>query len=250
MRSSPNHRVRSPLWTVSCAARSSVNGAVCPSPPTLFDVVVHRLAALSRRVPFQRRPVPEGYAPGCSFPEAPASTRALSHAGSTFLTPNPRPRPGREALTRSPAIARATAQLSAADAPTGAPPHPVLRGAPLFLARSELVRRPVLPTAPRTWASSSAAVLRRTKATSLAVLDPLETRSRAEKYIRTQGASDCRVKAGGCLKADTSRPRCRCSGRHAEPSAARLLLGVERSSLDRAHVLWTPHSREEVAHQK
>lgn len=86
--------------------------------------------------------------------------------------------------------------------------------------------------------------------TSLAVLDPLETRSRAEKYIRTQGASDCRVKAGGCLKADTSRPRCRCSGRHAEPSAARLLLGVERSSLDRAHVLWTPHSREEVAHQK
>lgn len=66
---------------------------------------------------------------------------------------------------------------------------------------------------------------------SLAVLDPLETRSRAEKYIRTQGASDCRVKAGGRLKADTSRPGCRCSGRHAEPSAARLLLGVERALL-------------------
>lgn len=84
-----------------------------------------------------------------------------------------------EPLTRSPAIARA--QLSAfSERPTPPQARPLtLSGDPLFSVPFEVVRRPVLTTAPRTWASSSAAVLRAVRGHvsdgARVLLDPLET---------------------------------------------------------------------------
>lgn len=108
--------------------------------------------------------------------------------------PDAQPTTSARALTRSPAIARTAERgrrphrRAPSPGPPGSPPFPCSfrAGPPASLADS----------ASHVGQQQCRSVAPPYEGTSLAVLDPLETRSPAEKHIRTQGASDCRVKAG------------------------------------------------------
>lgn len=117
--------VPAPLPVAALVARLGLNGVVavlCPSPPTLF---VHRLVASSLRAPFSVEAGARGICAGLRVPGSPHKHTCAVTRGVDLPDAQPTTSArAREALTRSPAIARAASTAECGRRPHRRAPSP------------------------------------------------------------------------------------------------------------------------------